>query len=208
MRHKIRHVSPMGLRLSGLARGFGGAFDLPPTFDPGGDVLSQSVQQSEMAVTGTFAARAPTLLDADSAYQTQGMVKPSVRYSDGTVITSDGRHQKAPPSGWSPDPRTWGSPMDALTGSTKTASNQVEDARQDNLDPGVIDAPHGTGEAIDGTWDVASNGALVHNGNGNGVPRNGNGNGAASGGMKWWHWALIGGAVLGGGYALTRVFAR
>lgn len=201
MRHSMRRIHPRGLQLSGLtglSRGFGGAFDIAPTFDPGGDVLSQSVQNSEMAVTGTFAARAPTLLSADAAYQRQGTTQPSVTYSDGTVVTRDGirRPQQSAPEGWSSDPSTWGSPMDAIAGSTRTASNQVQDARQDNLDPGVIDAPGGANEAVDGTWVVAPNGELVRVATGNG------------GGMKWWHWVLIGGAVLGGGYALTRIFAR
>ena len=197
MRH-VRRIHPGGLHLAGLSRGFGGAFDVGLTPGPGGVPIGESVQTSELAVTGTFAARAPTLLDAASRYQTSGdVVRPSVTYGDGTVITADGRQQRAP-AGWSPDPRTWGSPTDAITGAKRVASDADQQAIDNQLTPGVTAPPNVVNEAVDGQWQVGPNGEIVA------TPRitNGGGNG-----MKWWHWALIGGAVLGG-VALVRAVAR
>jgi hypothetical protein len=147
-----------------------------------------------MAVTGTFAARAPTYLKEASQLMTTGMVtQPYATYSDGTVI--GGADQASAPAGWSPDPRSWGSPMDAVNGAKRMASNADQSAIDNTLTPGVTPAPSGTNESIDGQWQVGANGEAVF------VTRD-------NGGMKWWHWGLIGAAVLGGGYALTRIFAR
>jgi hypothetical protein len=155
-----------------------------------------------LAVTGTFQARAGTLLDKASQLMTTGMVvQPYQQLVGGKVVTGTGTAGGAP-AGWSPDPSTWGSPMDAVAGAQRTASNADQAAIDNNLDPGVINGNGyiNGGDAVDGQWVVNGNGEPVF------VARNG-ANGA-NGGMKWWHWGLIGAAVLGGGYALTRVFAR
>jgi hypothetical protein len=196
--HRVRRV----VSLAGIAGGFGGAFDLNLTPPGGGTPIPNSVQESEMAVTGTFQARAGTLLDQASQLMTTGMVTtPYQTLQDGQVVSGGGSAGGAP-AGWSPDPSTWGSPMDAVAGAQRTASNADQSAIDANLEPGVTNGGYiNGGDAVDGHWIV----------NGNGEPAfvtNGNGANGANGGMKWWHWGLIGAAVLGGGYALTRVFAR
>lgn len=196
MRHTARQIRPG--RLSGLSRGFGGAFDLAPTFDPGGAPISTSVQTSELAVTGTYAARAPTLISNAAQVVVPGTTtQPSVRYSDGTVITAEDRNSQQLPAGWSPDPRTWGSPLDAINGAARVASNQVESAQNANLTPSETGAPTVENGAVDGTWVVGpdATATLVES-----APRIGNGN------MKWWHWGLLGAAVFASGYALSRAF--
>ena len=201
--HTARMVHPAGLRrgrrFAGLARalnGLNGAFELNLTPPGGGVPVSQSVQTSEAQVGGTFAATAPTLLDASSLYQTVGMITdPFQSYLDGSVIgggiaTGNGN------GGLTFEPQ---SPMDAIAGATRTASDAAQGAHEAALDPSVSPPLYAPGESIDGSWQVRS-------GNGNGlVLRNGNG-GAA--GMQWWQWGLIGLAVLGGGFVLTRAFAR
>ncbi len=202
--HTARMVHPQGLRrrrrFAGLARalgGLGGAFELNLTPDPGGIPIGQSVQTSEMQVTGTFAAEAPGYLDAASARQTEGMItQPSVRYSDGTVITAKTPTRHVPGGTLVP-----ASPMDAVRGATRTASDQVATAHEASLDPTVEPGPAGTGEAIDGSWQVANGTAEELRARVAPIR-------APAAGMQWWHWGLVGLAVLGGGYALTRVFAR
>jgi hypothetical protein len=197
----------MGFRFAGLSRGFGGAFDLNVTPVPGGVPISESVASSELAVTGTFSARAPTLLSQAAAYEAQGVVtQPTVRYGDGTVIGATSPTNSSVPAGWSPDPRTWGSPESAVQGALQTASSQAQQAHEDALNPAATPPPTVIDASMDGQWMVDESGLQffvdtagnVYDEVGNLVRQ------AKASGMKWWHWALIGGAVLGVGYALTR----
>jgi hypothetical protein len=205
--HTTRTIRPRGFHRgrSGFGGGFGsGGFDLNLTPGPGGIPIDNSVQTAELAVTGTFAAQAPTLISNAAKVAGVGPAAPtgrapSVRYGDGTVITASGDNGGwTPPAGWTPNVS---SPTDLITGAKRTASTADQQAIDDNLEPSVTPQPDTADTAVDGTW-------IVPEGSDTPVfvppivPR------AANGGMKWWHWGLIGVAVLGGGFVLMRGLAK
>ena len=186
-RHYGRRVHPQGFRLAGLSGGFGNTFDLGLTSPKGGVPISNSVQTSEMQVTGTFAARAPALLNEAATYDTMGMlVHPTQYLENGEVYVG----QAAPSDDFMP---TMGSPMATVRAATQTATGDVTQARDENLTPGAgydpnsfpgAQLPLEVQESL--AWQAEA------------APAKG----------EWWHWALLGGAVLGGVYAFSRTRAR